>query len=428
MTTQAAARAGASDLFRLAFGLATDRVSPRNRRDPAGVVCRWARGVLDREGGDTVRIRVGGKTFLLVGSEPRSLDLLSASPAAGALPPGDLKRNAMSFLAPQALTIAHGEEWSRLRTFHDHALAFNETHPFAQPFLERTRAAFAQPVRTIEDVRSAMGQAMLGIVLGAEDGGHAAVPDDVHALFQALQSPLRRRLRGRRYRTMREALYALLRERLKGVQDGEASLVALARRYSANGAGPMEGECLVQQLPHWMFTFTGSGTDLLTRTLAMVTARPQVHRRVRAEIAEAGPADEAGTVFGLEYVRASLLETGRLFPPVARTFHRGEGGDVVHYFPLLHRHEALGPTVHHFRPERWLEPEGLDAAAAASSLFLRGPRSCPGRDLILFVCMAAMARQLGELGMGDRNSPLSRDPLPITFPAGEARFQTGGPG
>jgi cytochrome P450 len=334
----------------------------------------------------------------------------------------------MSFLAPHALTIAHGEEWSRLRSFHDKALVFGPAHPFAPAFLERTRAAFAQPVRTLEEARSAMGQAMLGIVLGAEGGRHADVPDDVHALFQALQSPLRRRLRGGRYRAMREALYTLLRERLDRVGEGEASLVALARRYSSNGAGPMDGEHLVQQLPHWMFTFTGSGTDLLTRTLAMVTARPHVHRRARAEIAAAGPADEPGTVFGLEYVRALLLETGRLFPPVARTFHRGEEGDVVHYFPLLHRDQALGPTVHHFRPERWLEPEGLDAAAAASSLFLRGPRSCPGRDLILFVCMAAMARQLGELGMGDRSSPLSRDPLPITFPAGEARFQTGGPG
>lgn len=423
MSTEAAASAAPADLLRLVLRLARDRVGGR---DPGRVVCRWARDLLEEKGGDSVRIRVARRTFLLVGSEPRSLELLSPSPAAGALPPGDLKRNAMSFLAPQALTIAHGEEWSRLRSFHDKALVFGPAHPFTQAFLERTRAAFAQPVRTVDEVRAAMGRAMLGIVLGEEGTEDSAVPDDVHALFQALQSPLRRRLGSARYRAKREALYALLRERLEGVEEGEASLVALARRYSSNGAGPLDGERLVQQLPHWMFTFTGSGTDLLARTLAMVTARPPVHRRIREELAAAGPPEEVESVFRLAYVRATLLETGRLFPPVTRTFHRGVDGEVVHYFPLLHRDDALDPTVHHFRPERWSDPDRLDSAAASSSLFLRGPRACPGRELILFVCMAALARQVGELGLGDRNSPLSRDPLPITFPAGEARFQPGG--
>src|SRR4051812_7874433 len=31
---------------------------------------------------------------------------------------------------------------------------------------------------------------------------------------------------------------------------------------------------LLEQIPHWMFTFTGSGTDLLVRTVALVTSHP----------------------------------------------------------------------------------------------------------------------------------------------------------
>jgi hypothetical protein len=79
--------------------------------------------------------------------------------------------------------------------------------------------------------------------------------------------------------------------------------------------------------------------------------------------------------------------------------------------------------VDEFRPERWLTDD-LDAAAGASNLFLRGPRGCPGEDLILFVCEAAIRHQLGESGITARPSRLSTDPLPVSFPAGDVAFIT----
>lgn len=95
--------------------------------------------------------------------------------------------------------------------------------------------------------------------------------------------------------------------------------------------------------------------------------------------------------------------------------------ETVHYFPLLQRDPELDASIDAFRPDRWLEPEP-DPAVRASNLFLRGPRACPGEDLILFVCKAALARQVGEIGITVRPSRLGHDPLPVTFPAGEARF------
>jgi cytochrome P450 len=97
----------------------------------------------------------------------------------------------------------------------------------------------------------------------------------------------------------------------------------------------------------------------------------------------------------------------------------------VHYFPLLQRDDRLGPTVHEFRPDRWLAPD-LDAAAQASNLFLRGPRACPGMDLILFVCKTAAAMQLGELGLSARQDRLAHDPLPVSFPKLDAPFTASG--
>ena len=131
----------------------------------------------------------------------------------------------------------------------------------------------------------------------------------------------------------------------------------------------------------------------------------------------------------MSYLEACILEAGRLFPPVTKTFHQRRstdgtrGREYAHYFPLLQRDDSLGPSVHDFRPERRLEPT-LDAPAAASNLFLRGPRACPGMDLILFVCKAAIARQVAELGVSARQERLARDPLPVSFPKVSRRFNT----
>jgi cytochrome P450 len=414
------AAVGALGLLRLGASLLMDRLWRRSRADPGRVVCRWARSRSVR--GADIPIRVLHRAYLLVAGSESSRGILDASPADDALPPGRSKREAMSFLAPRALTIAHGPDWARLREFHERVLAFDDRHPLAQRFLAQVRTAFTAPVHSREEVRAAMAQAMLGVVPGDAD---PRVSSDVHAMFQAVQSPVRRRLLGIRYRPIRRRLYAFLRNRVRQPPAADAgNLLDLAR----NSGPPTDEDEFIQQIPHWMFTFTGSGTDLLTRTLAMITARPAIHRRVLDELAAAGAPDQAATVGGLRYLESCLLETGRLFPPVRQTFHRSTDGDreIVHYFPLLNRDPALGAAVDAFRPERWLEPQ-QDPAAAASSLFLRGPRSCPGQALILFVCKAALARQLGEIGMRVQTTRLSTDPLPVTFPESEARFHPEAP-
>jgi cytochrome P450 len=231
---------------------------------------------------------------------------------------------------------------------------------------------------------------------------------------------VRRLLLGWRYAARRRRLYEALARRWEATTPQHPTVLGAARGH----APELDRRTLLEQIPHWMFTFTRSGTDLLTRSLALASSRAEARERIREECAAAGPLDRAETVGRLDFTRACILETGRLFPPVTRTFHHGvaEGGrEVVHWFPLLQRDDALGASVQSFRPERWLA-DPPDAAAEASNLFLRGPRACPGSDLILFVCMAALARQIGELGITGGGTRLARDPLPVSFPADEARF------
>ena len=196
-------------------------------------------------------------------------------------------------------------------------------------------------------------------------------------------------------------------------------------------------EELLQQIPHWMFTFTGPGADLLARTLGTVASRDDVYERARAEILGRSSAGGASAITNLEYLESCLLETCRLFPPVTRTFHVAPRGDacngvripagleILHFFTASHRDLSVDATANDFRPERWME-SGSAARAIYPSLFLGGARDCPGKDLILFVCQAALSVLLQGGRVRSECPALFRDPMPRSFPETGLRFGTEG--
>ena len=414
------AHAGVFDVVRLGVKLGAGKLRGK-RGDLASEGTHWAREVIDREHAADLDVAIPGKTLEVVGDHDVSNGVLGTRPVGDGFAAGEMKTKAMSFLAPGALTIANGDAWMRLRPFNERVLGTGGPHQFSQAILGHVRSAFSGPVRGIEDVRAAMGRAMVNIVLGgAPNGANPAA--DVTTLFGIVQSPVKRALLGFLYKRKRDRLYGMLANKWDAAlveKTQQPNLLSLAAHCAPN----VDRETLLQQVPHWMFTFTGSGTDLLTRTLALVTSRPDALAKAIDEVMSAGDLATVESVGRLKYIEACVLETGRLFPPVTKTFHRrvSENREIVHYFPLLQRDDRLGPTVHTFHPERWLMSH-LDAPAAASNLFLRGPRACPGMDLILFVCKAAAARQLGELGLMARQESLGHDPLPVSFPKLEEPF------
>jgi len=420
LRSRSTAHAGVFDVIRLGVRLGAGKLRGK-RGDLASAGTHWARDVIERDHAADLDVGIPGKTFEVIGDHDVSNIVLGTRPVGDGFEAGEMKKKAMSFLAPGALTIANGDAWMRLRPFNERVLGTGAPHQFSQAILDHVRSAFSSPVRSIEDVRAAMGQAMVNIVLGgAPDGANPA--DDVATLFDVVQSPVKRALLGFLYKGKRDRLYAMLASKWDAALAEKApqpNLLSLA----AHSAPNVDRTTLLQQIPHWMFTFTGSGTDLLTRTLVLVSSRPDSLAKAIDEIMSAGDLATADSVGRLKYIEACVLETGRLFPPVTKTFHRrmSENREIVHYFPLLQRDDRLGPTVHTFHPERWLMSH-LDAPAAASNLFLRGPRACPGMDLILFVCKAAAARQLGELGLIARQRLLAHDPLPVSFPTLEEPF------
>ena len=386
---------------------------------------------MQRTGSENLILNLGVKKFLIITGPELSRHVSAQAPDEHGYAAGPTKVRAMSFLAPKALTIAHGERWRDLRKFNESVLSAVHSEPDVQFTLAAVREAFARPVSDIADIRECMRETMRAVVFGS-GVTPAHLIDDVETLMSYVENPGRRMLLGWRQARRRRRFYSALRTRwdASSAADG-AGLIDKASTVADDGDYPEED--LVQQIPHWMFTFTGSGTDLLARTLGVLGSRDHAYDRVRAEMLEHDVANDPSAVLQLEYLQACLLEVCRLFPPVTRTFlaaHHDDvfegrrvpaGTEILHCFTEHHRDTSADATADDFRPERWLEPGGA-ADTAYPSLFLGGARSCPGRDLILIVCKAAICALMEHGRMRTSCDALSQDPMPRSFPDDGLRY------
>ena len=405
-------------LLRLVASLAvaTARGTGRER-----AVHAWVSNQRARHGAPSIGVRLPFKQLLVLTDPELSKHVLEGVPSEDGYVEGDLKRSSMAYLAPHALTISHGAEWGRRREFNEQVL-WTDTPEFRQTVLDAVRDAFVAPIASTEELRGRMQRVMREVVLGDDAPRHLV--DDIDTLIGVVGSPVRRLLLGWRYRGKRRRFFEAVRAQQQRAPGD--SLLGIAR--TAEGLEPEEA---IEQVPHWMFPFAGSASDLLLRTLAMAGSRPEVARRIEEEAVSAGAPTGPESIDGLAYLESVILEAGRLFPPVPLTFHTPPQGDtfeghaipagteVVHYFPFNHRDGAPDSDVHRFEPER---------ADASSNLFLSGPRACPGRDLIVFVLKSAAVILIAQHRLRLAAPSLRSDPLPLSFPERELRFSTPGGG
>jgi len=417
------------DFLRLARSAAQELVSRPFNWDFKSVLCRWMRDLIERRQSQNVVLNFWVKKMLLVFGQDLSAHILSKHPSEASYIEGHTKKKAMSFLAPEALVVCHGEKWERLRVFNEKVLCADEPHIYQQEFLNCVRSNFASPVSDFMDLRRRMQRVMLDIVFG-DGSAPLELAEDVQVLFGLVQSPLKRMLFGFSEKKRREKFYRSLREIWEKTDATEKpSLISRAHEF----AGANDEAELIQQIPHWMFTFTNSGTDLLARTLALISSRQVVRTRALNEIAHRGSLENASTIERLNYLEACLLESARLFSPVPMTFHCAAQNDdfcglripakteIVHYFPLNQRDSKRDPTADSFLPERWLDPTS-PAYSDYPNLFLSGARACPGRNLILFVCKSAIAILLEKHDLYLTNKTLVKDPVPFSFSEKEIKF------
>jgi cytochrome P450 len=421
---------GLFDILRLAGSLVRAGVS---RGDKGEVVRRWLDGLALRHKSPNVVVNLLIRRVLLVCGPDLSAHVLAGAPSTRGYGPSALKRKAMSFLAPHALTLATDDKWRVLRRFNEEVLQTGRSHQHQQETLALVRRLFSLPVADIAEIRQRMGELMLDVVFG-EGGAPRSLIRDIQTLFAEVG--LRTALIGSRRSAERDRFRAeLVRLWRDETLPKAKTLLSLARTAAAE----IPDECrreevLADQIPQWMFTFTGSGSDLLACSLALILARPEVLDRVRREIDGAGPLDRPENIHALRELEACILEAGRLYPPVRQTAHSANradtfegvtipsGAELLHVFAFTNRDLRRDATADRFRPERWLDPAGA-ARQLYPNLFLSGARACPGRDLILFIIKAAAAEQLRGAGLPAARNRLSSDPLPLSFPKECFRFR-----
>ena len=410
---------GALDLARLGGAMVGELLRHGRAASMRRAFRGWTGRTSARLGSPNFILRAGPKRIMLVGGAELSRCMLARRPGDG-LVAGDMKRKGMAFLAPEALTISDGAEWERRRAFNERVLQPGRSHSMAADFQPRIRDAFRSPITDVPSVRDAMRRAMLSIVFGP---GRATdeLSRDVEELFALVQSPVKRLLFGFRERARRDRVRDTLGQLWRGAGDGASpSLLALAREGTLELS---DGEVL-DQIPHWMFTFTGSGTDLLAATLALVLSDPDAHRELVAGLSAAG--NDAAAIDALPFPTACLLETGHLFPPVARTFHHAttdltmahthiaEGMELMHSFPLTEQAPTDAPRFH----------PHTHTATSTFDPFLGGARHCPGQTLILFVCKVALAELLVTQRIELASAPLNVQSLPTELTDSQLLFRS----
>ena len=383
----------------------------------------WFGRTSERLGSRDFMLKLGSKQLLLVGDAQFSRCILAARPGANGLATGNIKRTAMNTLAPKALTISDGDDWTRRRAFNEFVLESGRLHCMAPEIAIAVRTAFRAPITEGGSIHAAMRRAMLSIDFG-EGVAPARIADDLEYLSVLVQSPLERQRAGKSASVRRQQLRTALADLWKHAADGPPSLLKRARQ-----APPLDEDELLDQVPHWMFTFVGSATTLLTNALWLTLSDVKTRDAVVAEVASAG--DSLAALDALPLLNGCLLEAAQLYPPANRTFHHATQPvtlgtttvladvEIVHWFPLL---QPADLTSMRFRPGRWAE--GHSAADEPYDPFLGGARSCPGRSLILFVCKVAMADLLVTRKLALASAALDIDALPIELPAGVPRFDS----
>jgi cytochrome P450 len=161
----------------------------------------------------------------------------------------------------------------------------------------------------------------------------------------------------------------------------------------------------------------GKETSAITLSwlLALLTERPEVERKLVAELDEVleGRAPEAEDLGRLRYMRMVLFETMRRYPPVWILFpretyeevrfgaHRVSKGTRIWVSPYVtHHHPSVWDRPEEFSPERFASEDDDDAPErrhpSAYLPFGGGPRMCIGHRFAMWEMQLAVARLLGR--------------------------------
>src|SRR5918999_4498774 len=141
-TTKTYPTTGVTDLLRLEGGFARAALRGPRPLDASLVFSNWINDATARHGSDNLIVNLWFKRLLLVTGRSLSDHIMKQYPSTQGYLEGPTKARAMSFLAPQALTICHDQQWERLRPYNEKVLSIKEDPERQQGIWDQVRRAF----------------------------------------------------------------------------------------------------------------------------------------------------------------------------------------------------------------------------------------------------------------------------------------------
>ncbi len=377
-----------------------------------------------------IRLGVTRRGILLI-NDPKLVRSVLTDPL-GVFPKNDLMVGALEPLVGRSIFVSDGAAWRRQRAMVDPA--------FSHMAIGRAFRWMSEAVE--EDEERLARLAATGEPFSLDH--HMSRADRRHHLPDHLRPLARRRRLGRGLRLLRRFersvasvdIKALLIGKPWGHVDQPAHVLAACARIRSQvdlmlerrlAEGSSEGrdiagdliaarnpdtgegftrEELIDQIGVFFLAGHETTASVLTWTFFILSQRPEIVARMRAEIAAVagdGPV-ELQHVKKLEFVRDVFREALRLYPPI--TFiprvaaedttigpYRAKRGTMVMIAPwTIHRHRALWRDADRFDPDRFADPAQRESVADAYLPFGMGPRVCVGAAFAMIESGLILAR------------------------------------
>jgi cytochrome P450 len=218
-------------------------------------------------------------------------------------------------------------------------------------------------------------------------------------------------------------------------ENGDLLDMLLATRYEDTGE-PMSTQQLIDEITILFVAGHETTANALTFTSFLLATHPEVQERVNKEIyaVEAHTGDPLEIISKLEYTRAVIDESMRLYPPAWITDRENLEDDSIGDFHIrkdtligvsfyeLHRNPLYWDQPEKFDPERFLG-ENKKKTAGIYYPFGAGPRMCIGMGFAMYEMVLAISYLVKNYSLSTTQTDVRLNPLITLKPLGvKVRF------
>lgn len=229
----------------------------------------------------------------------------------------------------------------------------------------------------------------------------------------------------------KELIKNIIEERQKSNQTHNDLLdMLLATRYEDTGE-PMATKQLIDEITILFVAGHETTANALTFTTFLLAKHPEVQQKVFEEVqaVESGSVDILEIISKLEYTRAVIDESMRLYPPAWITDRENLEDDTIGEFHVpkdtligvsfyeLHRNPAYWEQPQLFNPERFLG-KNKKKTAGIYYPFGAGPRMCIGMGFAIYEMVLAISYLVKNYKLSTSQATIQLNPLITLKPVG----------